>query len=81
MPGADNGGTYQYDGGPRTPVPMPRVDPADGPGGPSPTNRPRGSLSPSDGISVAYYAQPAAEKPARVTGKWTYPAYGEEARR
>lgn len=53
--------TFPYDGGPRTPAPMPKADPA-------PDLKP--SAAPLDGRSVSL---PSAKAP----GKLAYPAYGE----
>jgi hypothetical protein len=61
-------GTFPYDGGPDSPVPMPKADP---------TSAPRDSdKAPRDGIRVSL---PADSKEAKA--KLAYPAYGDEARR
>ena len=55
--------TYQYDGGPRSPLPMPKADQA------PPTVPVPDVKTPVNGHSVSL--------PAKVVSKWTYPAYGE----
>jgi hypothetical protein len=68
-------GTFPYNGGPQTPVPMPRIE--EGP--------PLDDVAPS---STTFEIRPADRlvslpevKPAPAKGKWTFPAYGEEAHR
>jgi len=63
MPRAD--GTYSYDGGPSTPVPMPR--------GEESMSLPRVPTPVVDHV----VSLPVGPK----TGKWQYPAYGEQPRR
>jgi hypothetical protein len=63
--GPRNEGTYPYDGGPNIPVPSPQAAPT-----PPTGTQPR--TVPLEGRSVSL------PKPAT---KWTYPAYGETARR
>jgi hypothetical protein len=81
MPPADNGSrypapsqplpegeqTFPYNGGPSTPVPMPEVKPG-------PASTPNAKV-PAEGIPVSL--TPGAKK----SGKWAYPAYGEQPRR
>jgi hypothetical protein len=55
--------TFPYDGGPKTPVPMPRAEPAPA------TAPPATGPAPAEGRVVAL--------PTRAT-KWAYPAYGEQ---
>jgi hypothetical protein len=62
-----NPGSYQYNGGPKDPVPMPRADE-------NPMSLPRKPRITED-IPVS-----TAVKDAK-TGKWVYPAYGETAAR
>jgi hypothetical protein len=59
-------GTYPYDGGPRTPVPMPKADEAN--------NRLQLPRRPAllDEVLVSFQEN---------KGKWNYPAYGEKATR
>lgn len=69
---APNGGTFDYDGGPRSPVPLPGTDPA-APrrSAPPPTNvQPS---APLEGLPVSFPA-------VRTAPKYTYPAYGEQPR-
>ncbi len=70
---APNGGTFRYDGGPRSPVPLPDGTQATPPSNPAPTNpapRTRPSL-PLEGRPVSItISQPTPKK-------YTYPAYGE----
>jgi hypothetical protein len=76
-------GTYPYNGGPRNSVPMPGAtnnpqQPLNVPQvTPQAAQTPR--LVPYDSLpdTDRYVSLPAAKK----TGKWTYPAYGEQARR
>jgi hypothetical protein len=65
-------GTYPYDGGPKNPVPMPKEAPAPSgsPGGTPTKVLPRSV--PLEGRSVSL---------PRPATQWTYPAYGEQARR
>lgn len=67
MPSADDG-TFQYDGGPMVPVPMPRQE--------EQMELPR-VPTPVSIREVSYV--PTGSAPA--TGKWQFPAYGEQPRR
>jgi hypothetical protein len=71
MPGAGDDATYPYDGGPANPVPgtkpMPRAEPQPA----APSAAPQRSV-PMEGRAVSL---------PRSASKWTYPAYGEQARR
>ncbi|MFN4260629.1 MAG: hypothetical protein ACK4RK_15140 [Gemmataceae bacterium] len=58
-----NNGTFQYDGGPSNPVPMPKTNPA--------TNPVPTILVPLEGKLVSLPARPAAQP------TYVYPAYGE----
>jgi hypothetical protein len=80
MPPPINGnGTFQYDGGPRSPIPMPIPDPET-----SPAKTPRGIIpidgrlvslptQATGGVSVPFTHVPASTSVPRVS----YPAYGE----
>jgi len=61
-------GTYQYDGGPASPVPMPPPEE-------TPTRSYPRKPAVYDEIMVSLPAEQSG------TGKWVYPAYGETARR
>jgi hypothetical protein len=63
-------GTFPYDGGPRDPVPTPPIEEGPSQAVPSFVIRPADRL-----VSLS------ESRPASGTGKWTFPAYGEEARR
>jgi hypothetical protein len=67
--------TYPYDGGPANPVPtpqpMPKADPAPANPAPAPATAPTRSV-PLEGRAVSL---------PKSSGKWAYPAYGEQARR
>jgi hypothetical protein len=66
-------GTFPYDGGPRDPVPMPKLE--DSPAGTS------SSMVIRPDFRVVHYTEgKPLTKPAEK-GKWVYPAYGEEAKR
>ena len=69
MPPAGNG-TFQYDGGPRQPIPapVPDINPAKGT---------RGSV-PIDGKLVSLPAIPLVNLPQSVAPRTAYPAYGDE---
>jgi len=69
----DNG-TFPYDGGPKQAVPMP------GDGSSAPMTTPRGPAVAYD-LLVQYTAPAKTTTTAPTKGKWTYPAYGETARR
>lgn len=62
------GATFEYDGGPMNPVPMPSAPPQ-----PSTNSAPRKPRI----VNEMFVSLPSAEKPA----KWVYPAYGESPRR
>jgi len=66
-------GTFPYDGGPKDPVPMPRMDEDATLRSALPVRLPRPMI-----VEDLQVKQPAA---AEKTGKWTYPAYGEAPRR
>jgi len=67
-------GTFPYDGGPRAPVPMPRADPPEAPGAdPTPMTVPR--------IVPIPEAREVSLPTTGGTGRWVYPAYGEQPRR
>jgi hypothetical protein len=69
MPPADDG-TYQYDGGPQNPVPMPKAEP--GPANGKGTQLPPGRVVSLPTRSAPKYTYPAyGEKPAR-------PAFAED---
>ena len=63
QPNQSNDGTFPYDGGPASPVPMPKTDPG-------PQGTPNKSFAPGEGRLVSLPLVPA--KP-----KYTYPAYGD----
>jgi len=70
-------GTFPYDGGPKSPVPMPRIEEA------APANNPGSAIRPADERFVSF---PTPDLSARAVGvapqgKWAYPAYGEQPRR
>jgi hypothetical protein len=69
---APNDGTFEYDGGPRSPIPIPRGEPSTPRTDPAPVN-PQPSV-PLEGRPVSI---PATVRPAP---KYTYPAYGEQPR-
>jgi len=72
LPPVPRDGTFPYDGGPANPVPMPRADPG-------PTSAPRQfHIAPLDGLRVSL---PEETRNTATTGKFSYPAYGEEPRR
>jgi hypothetical protein len=80
-PSVDDG-TFPYDGGPRQPIPMPgpRVEPEESV--PAPDLNPPASRKPTPSpsglkASERYVSLPGEKK----TGKWQYPAYGEQPRR
>ncbi|MFO0878684.1 MAG: hypothetical protein U0840_15190 [Gemmataceae bacterium] len=67
------GGTFEYDGGPKNPVPMPgNVEPTPAPA-PSTTITPRKPRI----VNELLVSMPVETKPSR----WVYPAYGETSRR
>jgi len=66
-------GTYPYDGGPKSPIPMPRIDS-------EPMMRPSLEIRPATERLVSLEL-PAAERSAPAKGKWAYPAYGEAPQR
>jgi hypothetical protein len=77
IPPANGDGTFQYDGGPRSPIPMPNPET-------NPANRPNGIL-PIDGKLVSLPTattggtsqyRTSAQQPS--TPRVSYPAYGEE---
>jgi hypothetical protein len=79
MPPINGNGTFQYDGGPRSPIPMPSPDPET-----NPAKTPRGIIpidgrlvsmptQATGGVSVPFTHVPASTSVPRVT----YPAYGE----
>jgi hypothetical protein len=65
-------GTFPYDGGPRLPVPMPRIE---NPGDVPPTRLSPTPTVPLDGRPVSLLA------PQTTPVKYTYPAYGELPRK
>jgi len=77
MPRADDG-TFPYDGGPKAPVPMPKIVPQQEMEARSldvrPTVVPFDSIYPDETL-VSMKAK--AEKTEPKTGKWNFPAYGE----
>lgn len=77
MPRADE--SYEYDGGPKDPVPMPDVR-RDAPQ--KPTLIPYDKLFPGEQlVSVKPQDRAAPSTQAQPTGKWKFPAYGEKATR
>jgi hypothetical protein len=62
-------GTFKYDGGPASPVPLPGDSSA-------PINQPRGNPLPADG---RYVSLPSKTTTAASSGRLVYPAYGESA--
>jgi hypothetical protein len=84
MPPPDGGngnGTYPYDGGPRSPIPMPNPDmnPAKAPQGILPADGKLVSLpnEATGGVSVPLTHQPTSTTSTSVP-RVTYPAYGDE---
>ncbi len=74
MPPVPRDGTFQYDGGPANPVPMPGAEPG-------PAGAPRQfHIAPPAELRVSL---PNATKSTKdsTTGKFVYPAYGEQPRR
>jgi len=76
MPRVDPNATYDYDGGPREPVPMPRADSA-------PTDKPavvpyHKAFPAETLVSVSTKDEAKEEK---KSGKWNFPAYGEQPTR
>lgn len=72
MPRADEGGTFPYDGGPKAPVPMPQsFDEA------RPALLPRATPLAAETLVSLKPQQPEQKK----SGKWTFPAYGEQPTR
>jgi len=71
MPGADEG-TFDYDGGPKSPVPIPQSSQ-----GAKPAVIPYGKLFPNETLISL---KPQAEQ-KKTSGKWNYPAYGEKPTR
>jgi hypothetical protein len=71
-------GTFPYDGGPKTPVPMPRTEEA-----PEPALNNGSTIRPADERFVFLPEPTISAKTAGqpATGKWAYPAYGEAPRR
>lgn len=63
-------GTFDYDGGPKTPVPMPKTEGELS--ARAPTDAPRRPMI----VNELLVSDPAAK-----SGKWVYPAYGETPRR
>jgi len=74
MPRAEE--TYPYDGGPKSPVPMPESLPQQ-PEDARPTVIPFSKLAPDETL-VSLKPKQSEEK---KTGKWNYPAYGEKPTR
>jgi len=78
---ANNGGTFQYDGGPSSPIPLPAGTPAPAPlpsPEPAPMKAPAAKAAPGT-LLITYPPQPAT--PARqATTQFAYPAYGEDTR-
>jgi len=72
MPKADE--TFEYDGGPKNPVPMPSQKPDEDA---KPTVIPFHKLQPGETL-VSVKPKQSEEK---KTGKWNYPAYGEKPTR
>ena len=60
-------GTFEYDGGPKSPVPLPKVE--EGPV----RGAPKGRSKTANERQVSHTEAPA--------GRWVYPAYGEKAHR
>jgi hypothetical protein len=78
MPKADDG-TFPYDGGPKSPVPMPQTLESARPTLVPPQARPQ---SGETLVSLPAPKLIEAKRPeAKQTGKWNYPAYGEQATR
>jgi len=74
---APNEGTFEYDGGPRTPVPIPRGEPSAPPAprtDPAPMNLQ--PAVPLEGRPVSIQTQTTV----RTGPRYTYPAYGEQPR-
>jgi hypothetical protein len=82
-PGSGNG-TYPYNGGPKTPVPMPGAGSKTPERAPIPEDDPQASRTPrmiphnSLRATERFVSLPVEQK---KTGKWVYPAYGEMPRR
>jgi hypothetical protein len=72
MPRADEGGTFPYDGGPKAPVPVPQTS-EDARPMLAPRFRPQ-----AEETVVSLKPTLAQEK---KSGKWNFPAYGEQATR
>jgi len=71
-PGAQpDAGTFPYDGGPKDPIPMPRAEEI-----PTTARTYDMVIRPAQFVSI-----PETTSPASKTGKWKFPAYGEEAKR
>ena len=76
-PASDSNGTFRYDGGPRSPIPMPA------PGaGTNPANQQRGVV-PSDGKLVSLPSETSIgmslfAMPTQVASRIEYPAYGDD---
>jgi len=62
-------GTFPYDGGPKDPVPMPRIE------------EPSAAAPAYDMVIRPARLVSLEETPAKKPGKWVFPAYGEESRR
>jgi len=75
LPPPDDDGTYPYDGGPKSPVPMPPQSFDDA----RPTQIPHGKLQRGETL-VSLNPKQAQEKTSS-SGKWNYPAYGEKPTR
>jgi len=73
-----NPGTFPYDGGPKAPVPMPRIEEA-----PRPPQDDGAVIRPADErlVSLPTPDLSAANVNGTGTGKWAYPAYGEKPKR
>jgi len=74
-----NPGTYPYDGGPKAPVPMPRIE--DSPAPPADDNG--SAIRPANErlVSLPIPDLSAANVSGTGKGKWAYPAYGEKPQR
>jgi hypothetical protein len=73
MPKSDNG-TYPYDGGPTSPAPIPGA-------GTTPPSAPAPRVAPSPAVEVPATGRLVSAQGSKSTGKWIYPAYGEQPRR
>jgi len=73
-PGDMGNGTFQYDGGPTEPIPMPNS------GTGAPMVEPRGPIVDYD-LLVKYTQSAKTGTSTPTKGKWVYPAYGETPRR